>query len=66
MPAAACPVTRTITVPSGDEEAERVPRRVGEHVQRLVRLIGPVEEELGAQGLGSLALPLELVSARPV
>ena len=39
-------------------------RQVGEHVERLVGVVGPVEEQLGSERLRSPALPLQLVSSR--
>lgn len=48
---------------SRNEDAERVARQISEYVQRLVGVIGPVEQEFCAQSLCPLALPLQLSRA---
>jgi len=41
-----------------------MPRRVSKDIERLVRLIRPVQQQLGSEHLGPLALPLQLREAR--
>jgi hypothetical protein len=48
----------------GDEDAERVPGRVGVHVQRLLRVVGAVEQEPRPQGLRPLVRGVEVGDRR--
>ena len=61
---APCGTRRRREPRSAHEETERVPGRVRQHVERLVRVIGPVEEQLGAELLDQLPLALQLLDAR--
>ena len=49
---------------SGHEDAERVPGQVSEHVQGLVRIVTPIEQNHCTKVHRALPLPLELGAAR--
>src|SRR5699024_3049812 len=49
---------------SCDEDAERVAIRIREDVERLILVVGAVEQQFGTQVFGPLTLPLKLGSAR--
>src|SRR3954464_15270089 len=59
---------KATTAPTGSafrhEDAEGVARRVGVHAQRLLLVVGAVEDQLAAQGEDVLVLGLELLLGR--
>src|SRR5690348_7327457 len=62
--APATPATCTSSsAESANEHAERVAGEVGEHVERLLLVVGPVQQEPGAERLRALTVPLELGTA---
>src|SRR4051812_40633184 len=57
------PMAPTWTDGSGDEQAERVAGRVCRHVERLLVVVGAVQQDLRAQPEGPAAVPRQLLDA---